>query len=125
MTREQKKQANEILEKAKAKGVSSNFYFVTTFERYMTQLELMDRLKKSIDLDGPTVTKEYVKGRENLCVNPAVTEYNRTATAANGTVSTLIKIIDKFESIDNESRASSRLEELKNALSESSSVDNK
>ena len=37
-----------------------------------------------------------MKGRENLYVNPAIGEYNKTAEAANRTVSTLIKIIRTF-----------------------------
>ena len=42
------------------------------------------------------VTKEYVKGRANLVANPAISEYNKTSTAANQTVQTLIKIIRTF-----------------------------
>ena len=53
----------------------------------------MADLEKAIEEHGATVTKEYVKGRENLVANPAITEYNKTATAANGTVSTLINIV--------------------------------
>lgn len=116
MTNEQKAQAREILEKAKERGVSSNFFFVTTFERYIAQLDVMDKLKQSIDSDGPTVTKEYVKGRENLCVNPAVTEYNKTATAANGTVATLIKVIEKFSSEDRTTRTDAGLEKVMRIL---------
>lgn len=82
-----------ILEKAKELGLESNFFFKTTFERYVVQIKIMDRLSASIEEYGPTVTKEYVKGRENLVANPAICEYNKTATAANGTVSTLLKIL--------------------------------
>ena len=53
----------------------------------------MADLEGAIKEYGATVTKEYVKGRENLVANPAISEYNKTATAANGTVSTLINIL--------------------------------
>lgn len=86
-------QANEILEQAQKRGVSSNFFFVTTFKRYQVQMSILNDLEKAIKEYGATVTKEYVKGRQNLVANPAITEYNKTATAANGTVSTLINII--------------------------------
>lgn len=86
-------QANEVLAKAEEKGVQSNFFFVTTFKRYQVQMKILADLEKSINEYGATVTKEYVKGRQNLCANPAITEYNKTATAANGTVSTLINIL--------------------------------
>ena len=86
-------QANEILQQAEKRGVSSNFFFVTTFKRYQVQMKILNDLEEAIKKYGATVTKEYVKGRENLVANPAITEYNKTATAANGTVSTLINII--------------------------------
>lgn len=90
-------QAEKILELAEERGVTSNFFFVTTFKRYQVQMKTLERLQKEIDAHGPTVTKVYVKGRENLVVNPAITEYNKTATAANGTVKTLMDIINKLE----------------------------
>lgn len=86
-------QADEVLKQAEERGVSSNFFFVTTFKRYQVQMKILADLEKAIAEYGATVTKEYVKGRQNLVANPAITEYNKTATAANGTVSTLINII--------------------------------
>lgn len=90
-------QVTEILEKAKERGASSSYFFLTTFQRYQRQLDTLGKLEKAIEEFGPTITKEYVKGRENLCVNPAITEYNKTATAANNTVSTLVKIVESFK----------------------------
>lgn len=89
-------QANEIMEQAERKGVSTNFFFTTTFKRYQVQMKILGELEKQIDEEGPVCEKEYVKGRKNLYTNPAITEYNRTATAANGTVVTLIKIVEGF-----------------------------
>lgn len=89
-------QANKLLEQAEQRGVSSNFFFVTTFKRYQVQMKILSDLEKAIAEHGATVTKEYVKGRQNLVANPAITEYNKTATAANGTVSTLINIVKSF-----------------------------
>lgn len=86
-------QANEILQQAEKRGVSSNFFFVTTFKRYQVQMKILSDLEGAINEYGATVTKEYVKGRQNLVANPAISEYNKTSTAANGTVSTLINII--------------------------------
>ena len=89
-------QAEEILRRATEKGVSGNFFFVTTFKRYQVQMQILTQLEKEIKETGTTITKTYVKGRENLCTNPAIAEYNKTATAANSTVSTLIQIIEKL-----------------------------
>ena len=89
-------QANEILRRATEKGVSGNFFFVTTFKRYQVQMQILTSLEREIKETGTTITKTYVKGRENLCTNPAIAEYNKTSTAANSTVSTLIQIIEKL-----------------------------
>ena len=86
-------QADLIVQKAEEKGVSTNFFFVTTFKRYQVQMKIMSELEKAIKEDGSLVTKEYVKNRENIYTHPAIAEYNKTATAANGTVATLLKIL--------------------------------
>ena len=102
-------QADEILKQAESKGLLNNFFFKTTFQRYTVQLKIMNDLQKQIDAEGATVTKEYVKGRKNLYTNPAISEYNKTATAANGTVATLINIIKAFS---DEGEQGSKLKEL-------------
>ena len=89
-------QAEEILRRATEKGVASNFFFVTTFKRYQVQMTILTDLEKEIKASGPLVKKEYVKGRQNTYTNPAIGEYNKTATAANGTVQTLMSIIEKL-----------------------------
>ncbi|AVJ48863.1 hypothetical protein [Lactobacillus phage PMBT4] len=96
-------QAEEILKKAEAFGVDKNFFFITTFRRYMVQLKILNELESSIKNDGVLVTKEYVKGRKNVYSHPAIQDYNRTTDSANKTVSTLMKIISRFSSDDNSS----------------------
>lgn len=91
-----KAQASEIMTLAQENGVENNYFFVTTFERYQTQLDILDELKKAIEEEGMLVSKEYVKGRKNLYTNPAVSDYNRTTDSANKTVSTLMRIIKSF-----------------------------
>ena len=95
-------QANELLAKAEEKGIQTNFFFRTTFKRYQVQMKILTDLEKAINEYGATVTKEYVKGRQNLVANPAITEYNKTATAANGTVSTLINIVKSLSNEETE-----------------------
>ena len=89
-------QADEIMARAEEKGVSTNFFFITTFKRYQVQMKIMNDLEEQINEIGSVVEKEYVKGRTNIYTNPAIAEYNKTATAANGTVSTLMKILTTF-----------------------------
>ena len=85
--------AKELLELAQQAGVEQNFFFVSTFKRYQVQIGILSQLESEIKKAGVLVTKQYVKGRENVYTHPAVTDYNRTATAANQTVQTLLKII--------------------------------
>lgn len=87
---------DDLLKLAEENGVRDNYLFVTTFERYQTQLKVLAQLKETIDNSPVVVKKSYVKGQENLYTNPAVTEYNRTTDSANKTVSTLMRIIRTF-----------------------------
>lgn len=100
-------QAQEILAIAEKHGVEQNFFFLTTFKRYQVQINILNDLERQIKESGTLVTKEYVKGRGNLYTHPAIGEYNKTATAANQTVTTLVKIITTLR--DNESDAGSEI----------------
>lgn len=95
-------QAQEILRIASEHGVEQNFFFITTFKRYQVQIKILNDLEQTIRNDGNTVTKEYVKGRKNVYTHPAITEYNKTSTAANQTVQTLMKIILQMRANDDE-----------------------
>jgi len=95
-------QAAEILRIAEKHGVEQNFFFITTFKRYQVQLRILNDLEKSITDDGVLVTKEYVKGRENVYCHPAITDYNKTVDSSNRTVGTLVKIITTLRSNDKE-----------------------
>lgn len=86
-------QMKQILAKAQEKGVEHSFMFTTTFARYKEHLKHLESLKKIIDKDGPTVTKEYVKGRGNVYVHPAINAYNSCAAAADKTAQLLLKCI--------------------------------
>lgn len=89
-------QAKELMRLAEESGLTSNYFFVTTFNRYQVQLKILDELEKAIDEAGMLVEKEYVKGRQNLYTNPAVSDYNRTTDSANKTVATLMRILKNF-----------------------------
>jgi hypothetical protein len=105
-------QADRLIEQAEKKGVSTNFFFRTTFKRYQVQMRILQELEVAISEHGTTVKKEYVKGRENIVINPAITEYNKTTTAANNTVQTLVKIIQGL----GDDAGGSKLQDLINSL---------
>ena len=90
------KMANQLVKMAKEGGVEQNYFFQTTFDRYKVQLETLDRLQAEIENNNVMMSKEYVKGRQNMVVNPAISEYNKSCTAANQTATTLSRIIKEF-----------------------------
>lgn len=93
-------QADEIIKMAEESGVQANYFFITTFDRYQTQLKILNGLKEAIEDEGMLVSKEYVKGRKNVYSNPAISDFNRTTDSANKTVSTLMRIIKNFGTDD-------------------------
>ena len=95
-----REQAEEILKIAAQHGVEQNFFFITTFKRYQVQINILTDLERTIREEGTLVTKEYVKGRGNVYTHPAIAEYNRTSTASNQTVQTLMKIITTLRKED-------------------------
>ena len=62
---------------------------------YAQESALIDEMRKQLAEDGMTVMKEYVKGRENLCVHPLVQEIPKHVDCANRTLSLLGDIIVK------------------------------
>ena len=98
-------QAQEILRIAAEHGVEQNFFFITTFKRYQVQIKILNDLEQTIRNEGNTVTKEYVKGRKNVYTHPAIGEYNKTSTAANQTVQTLMKIVMTMRPADDDEDA--------------------
>ena len=95
-------QAQEILRIAAEHGVEQNFFFLTTFKRYQVQIQILADLEKTIKAEGTLTTKEYVKGRKNVYTHPAIGEYNKTSTAANQTVQTLMKIVTTMRNDDDD-----------------------
>lgn len=102
-------QAKEILRIAQEHGVEQNFLFITTFKRYQVQLNILNNLEKTIVQEDAIITKEYVKGRKNVYTHPAINEYNKTVTASNQTVATLIKIIKELRTEDTDTGSEDEL----------------
>lgn len=90
-----REQADEIKARAKEAGLETNYFFVTTFDRYLNQLDILDKLEKSIKGKDTLIEQNY-NGRANTVLNPAIRAYNSTTDSANKTVSTLMRIINGF-----------------------------
>ena len=101
-------QADQIMEKAKERGLESDFLFRTTFERYMMQLNLLKQIGEAIseqdllpDACGSQTTARMIR------------TYNSTVAGTNGTASTLILIIKK---LGKEEETGSKLQDFINSF---------
>lgn len=110
MTKTVKKQSKSALEQEerlemlaeKFKGMAENlseehrYLFESTLETYFQLIKNFKVLKEALEADGCLITKEYVKGRQNVCIHPAMSEMNKTVNMLNTTAKTLITIIKEL-----------------------------
>jgi hypothetical protein len=74
-----KKQADEILKIAEEYGIEQSFLFSTTFDKYVTQLGILERLKSELPDDDDKCAKAKA--------------YNNTADSSNKRLGSLIRLI--------------------------------
>ena len=109
----QKVTFDELMLLAKRYGLESNELFISCANQYDLQQKVIRNIKEAIESEeSMTVSKEYVKGRKNVYTNPAITEYNKTATAANGTVGTLMSILKQLTNDENGDEQQSKIEKF-------------
>ena len=99
---EGKKQIKELRKRAQEMDVEQRLIFETTLDRYETLIEQVDKLRIEMEKSPTTISKEYVKGRENIVVNPIIGAYNQTVATANKTAETLTRIVKGFAEIAGE-----------------------
>ena len=68
--------------------------FIQAARTYVEEARLIDQMRKQLKADGLTVTKEYVKGRENLTAHPLIAEIPKHVDCANRTLMNMATIID-------------------------------
>ena len=62
---------------------------------YAEEAELIAKMRTQLEEDGMTVEKEYVKGRQNVCVHPLISELPKHIDCANRTLGIMGDIIVK------------------------------
>lgn len=87
----------EIKQAAKAANCDTNFLYRSTLDRYITQLNLLDWAQNDMNERGLTMVKTTPRGAEIEMANPSIQVYNQTASAANSTVSTLLRVVQTFK----------------------------
>ena len=92
-----KKELMEIEDAARAANCDTNFLYRTTLDRYVTQTDLIIAAEKDLQENGLTVIRVTPKGAEVETENPAIRIYNQTASAANSTISALLRIVQTFK----------------------------
>ena len=103
---EQEERLEMLAEKFKsiAESLSEEhrYIFESTLETYFQLIKNFKVLKEALEADGCLITKEYVKGRQNVCIHPAMSEMNKTVNMLNSTAKTLIAIIKDLGSENKE-----------------------
>ena len=77
-----------------AKAVSS-YRKLLKFGKIFEVVALIAQMRTQLEEDGMTVEKEYVKGRQNVCIHPLVQEIPKHVDCANRTLGILGDIIVK------------------------------
>lgn len=86
-----------LMRMAKRFGVEKNEMFIAAAGQYIAQREVIDEINKKLKEEEDFVTtKEYVKGRENVCVHPLIRELPKHSDSANKTLTTMLEIIKAF-----------------------------
>ena len=90
--------AKGILADAKKYGIANNSFFQTLYHLLDVQIAMLSELEKSFKEDGATITKEYVKGRENVYCHPAVDKYTKVSDSAMNKIEKLEQMVEKAKS---------------------------
>lgn len=90
--------AKGILTDAEKCGIADNSFFKTLYHLLMVQITMLGELEKSFKEDGATITKEYVKGRENVYCHPAVDKYVKVSDSAMNKIEKLETMVEKAQS---------------------------
>lgn len=68
--------------------------FIVAVKSFVEEAKLIDRMRKQLAEDGVTVTKAYVKGRENVTAHPMIQEIPKHVDCANRILQTMNGIIE-------------------------------
>ena len=75
-------------------GVADNPLFIEALERYKKQTRLIGKMIREVNkAEDLIVSKEYVKGRENIVLHPLAKELPNHINAANKSLDTLVNLI--------------------------------
>lgn len=89
-----------IMALAKEKHVDENALFLQTLKNYETVQSAIGKIDEEMQGETVLVSKEYVKGRENVYLHPGIKELSKLVDASNKTLDKLLLIIEKENETD-------------------------
>lgn len=95
------KRKKEIGEKelrmlARAYGLEENPLLISQIEMYAVQQRVISMIREELNNSDAAVSKEYVKGRENLYAHPLIKELPKHADSATRTADGIVKLIKEL-----------------------------
>ena len=85
-----------LMKEAKKSGVDQNKLFTAAAKTYDQQAKRKAGMEKTIEEEGLTVTKVYVKGQENSMPHPLIDPLQKLEDSMNRTLKTMAELIDMF-----------------------------
>ena len=89
----------KIMKEAERYHVDGNALFVSACQRYIGQVEMIDKIRVQIDKDGLMIDHVNVKGDINSDVNPLTVQLPKYIDTANKTLSLMLDIIQRLGQI--------------------------
>ena len=81
---------------AAAYGMEDNALFKSLIETYCTQIRVIQIMRDELEEADLAVSKEYVKGRENLYAHPLIKELPKHSDSATRTAGMIVDVIKKL-----------------------------
>lgn len=91
----------KLKELAEKVGCADNPLFVTALDQYIVQLQVINLMREELSKGDLAVSKEYVKGRENLYAHPLIKELPKHADSATKSATFLWNMIRDFGALKN------------------------
>ena len=84
-----------ILKLAKERGVEKDALFIQCLKNFEVVELAIGKIYEIINSDEVLISKEYVKGRENIYIHPALKELSKLMDSANKTIDKMYLTIEK------------------------------
>ncbi len=98
-----KKRLKGIIQEYNDKDDLSDIVLQSQLITLLDQLDQLDKIKKEVKKQKVTSTKEYVKGRENIVINPLEKFLGETQSRKDKTINTIVKILKDLNMTNNDS----------------------